>query len=78
MTTMNISLPDSMRGWVECQSKEGFYADSSDYVQDLIRKGQRQAGKLKAMQGAITKGIESGEAKPFNKEAFKQRMLGLM
>lgn len=74
MATMNISLPGPMRDWVESQSKEGAYANNSDYVRDLIRKDQRQAEKLKAMQDAITKGIESGVAKPFNKEAFKQRM----
>ena len=34
-----------------------------------------RAEKLKAMQSAITKGIESGEAKPFDSASFKQRMM---
>jgi antitoxin ParD1/3/4 len=56
-----------MRDWVESQSKAGSYANNSDYVRDLIRNDQRQVEKLNAMQDAITKGLESGEAKPFDK-----------
>lgn len=74
MATMNISLPDPMREWVESQSESGVYANNSDYVRDLIRKDQLRAKKLNAMQEAITQGLESGEAKAFDKESFKKRM----
>ena len=74
MATMNISLPDPMRDWVESRSKQGAYANNSDYVRDLIRKDQLQVQKLTAMQDAITKGFESGEPKAFDKESFKKRM----
>jgi len=71
---MNISLPGPMRDWVESRSQQGAYANNSDYVRDLIRKDQLQAQKLKAMQEAITKGLESGKAKAFDKDLFKKRM----
>lgn len=74
MATMNISLPDPMRDWVDSRSQQGAYANNSDYVRDLIRKDQLQAQKLKTMQEAITKGLESGEAKAFDKDLFKKRM----
>ncbi len=74
MATMNISLPDAMRDWVETQSQSGKYANNSDYVRDLIRKDQLQFEKLIAMQNAITKGLESGEPKAFDRDAFKKRM----
>ena len=74
MATMNISLPGSMRQWVESQSQDGAYANNSDYVRDLIRKDQIQAQKFSLMQDAITKGLESGEAKAFDKDSFKRRM----
>jgi antitoxin ParD1/3/4 len=74
MATMNISLPDPMRDWVESQSQQGSYSNKSDYVRDLIRKDQLQSQKLKTMQDAITKGLESGEPKAFDKSAFKKRM----
>ena len=46
MATMNVSLPDEMREWVEQQAKSGRYANASDYVRDLIRHDQdaRSAG----------------------------------
>ena len=74
MATMNISLPDTMREWVESQSQHGAYSNNSDYVRDLIRRDQHQVKQLKAIQEAITKGLDSGEAKTFDKESFKKRM----
>jgi antitoxin ParD1/3/4 len=59
---------------VELQSQQGAYSNNSDYVRDLIRRDQYQVTKLKAMQEAITKGLDSGEAKVFDKESFKKRM----
>ncbi|NQZ10926.1 MAG: type II toxin-antitoxin system ParD family antitoxin [Algicola sp.] len=75
MPTMNISLPEPMRAWVQTQIDDGKYAGNSDYVRDLIRKDQEQKNKIQAMQTAITKGLESGAPQNFDKETFKQRML---
>jgi len=60
MATMNISVPDSMKDWVQSQVNTGAYANTSDYVRDLIRQDQEHRSKLKALQNAITVGIESG------------------
>lgn len=75
MPTMNISLPEPMREWVQAQIDNGKYAGNSDYVRDLIRRDQERAAKIEAMQAAITKGLESGAPQDFDKESFKQRML---
>jgi antitoxin ParD1/3/4 len=40
MPTMNVSLPDEMRGFVEEQVDGGRYASSSEYVRALIRRDQ--------------------------------------
>ena len=61
MATMNISLPDPMRDWVETQIEGGRYSNNSDYVRDLIRRDQERNDKFKALQSAITKGMGSGE-----------------
>ena len=60
MATMNISLPDLMKDWVESQLKTGQYGNASDYVRDLIRKDQKEREQINAFQMAITQGIESG------------------
>tara|TARA_A100000171_G_C2063262_1_gene111033 strand:- start:266 stop:547 length:282 start_codon:yes stop_codon:yes gene_type:complete len=59
MATMNVSLPDPMREWVETQIESGEYASSSDYVRDLIRQDQR---KQKLLQRALTEGVNSGQS----------------
>ena len=60
MATMNVSLPDPMRDWVEAQARAGRYSSASDYVRDLIRRDQERAGKLAELQKLVTEGIESG------------------
>jgi antitoxin ParD1/3/4 len=56
MAQLNISLPDPVYDWVNSQVKEGHFASSSDYLQQLIA----QAQKHQALQKAITEGLESG------------------
>jgi antitoxin ParD1/3/4 len=75
MATMNISLPDPMRDWVQTQIDAGKYASSSDYVRDLIRRDQEDRDKLRRLQQAITEGLNSGEPKDFDVEVFKRAML---
>ncbi len=60
MATMNISLPDTMKQWVEDQVATGRYANASDYVRDLVRRDQERSQKLAAFQREIDKGIASG------------------
>lgn len=60
MATMNISLPDQMKQWVEQQVATGRYANASDYMRDLVRRDELQAQKLAAFQREIDKGMASG------------------
>ena len=60
MATMNVSLPDPMKDWVEAQTRTGRYSNASDYVRDLIRRDQERATKREELQRLITEGIESG------------------
>lgn len=60
MTTMNVSIPDAMKLWVEQQASSGRYANASDYVRHLIRLDQERMAKIAHMQALVTEGIESG------------------
>lgn len=40
MTTMNISLPDTLKAFVDQQVNARGYGTSSEYVRELIRKDQ--------------------------------------
>ncbi|MBK6750876.1 MAG: type II toxin-antitoxin system ParD family antitoxin [Acidobacteria bacterium] len=40
MSTMNISLPETLRTFVDTQVSDGDYGSSSEYVRELLRKEQ--------------------------------------
>lgn len=60
MATMNVSLPDKMREWVDEQTASGRYGNASDYVRDLIRRDQDRAEKIANMQRLVDEARESG------------------
>lgn len=70
MATMNVSLPDPMKDWVEAQTKTGRYANASDYVRDLIRRDQERNDKIAAMQRFVDEGLKSGVGKRSKDELF--------
>lgn len=60
MATMNVSLPDPMKDWVEAQAGAGRYANASDYVRDLIRRDQDRLNKIAELQRLVDEGLASG------------------
>lgn len=60
MATMNVSLPDQMKDWVEAQLETGRYANASDYVRDLIRHDQERMEKIAELQRLVDEGLASG------------------
>jgi antitoxin ParD1/3/4 len=70
MASMNVSLPEPLKAWVEAQAKTGRYANAGDYVRDLIRSDQDRASNIDALQKLITDGIESGEARELDLPAL--------
>ena len=45
MQTMNISLPDPMKHFVEEQVNMGAYSSASEYVRELVRADQKRKAK---------------------------------
>ncbi|MGX0905189.1 antitoxin ParD1/3/4 [Roseovarius sp. MBR-79] len=74
MGTMNISLPDPMKTWVEEQAKTGRYANSSDYVRDLIRRDRARREAISEIQATVDEGLASGPAAPLDRSTFKAQM----
>ncbi len=60
MATMNVSLPDLMKEWVNAQTETGRYGNASDYVRDLIRRDQDRHNKIAELQRLVAEGLESG------------------
>ena len=55
MTTMNISLPEEMKAFVESQMAQDGYASASEYLRALIRNDQKRLARheleLKLLEG---------------------------
>jgi antitoxin ParD1/3/4 len=76
MSTMNISLPETLKAFVDDQVTEGGYSTSSEYVRELIRRDQdRQQLKGLLLQGAKSKQGAVADAAYFNglRQKLKQR-----
>ena len=72
MATMNISLPDQMKAWVEAQTEGGRYSNSSDYVRDLIRREQIKADKIAHWQKLIAEADASGVSDQSPREVIEE------
>ena len=60
MSSVNISLPDNLRAFVERRTEEQGYVTVSDYFQDLILKDQQRQGEAR-LEKLLLEGLNSGE-----------------
>ena len=58
MTTMNISLSDELKGFVDQRIRTDGYSTSSEYIRELIRRDQDRV----AFRQYLTDGMNSGNA----------------
>ncbi|WP_293879897.1 type II toxin-antitoxin system ParD family antitoxin [Sphingomonas sp.] len=56
---MNISVPDGLKNWADQRVADGRYASTSDYIRDLVRRDQDEAGELAWLQAEVDKGRAS-------------------
>jgi antitoxin ParD1/3/4 len=66
MSTMNISLPDSLKAFVEEQVAERGYSTSSEYVREVIRREQERLH----LRGLLLEGAASPPAAPADSAYF--------
>ncbi|GGZ23731.1 ribbon-helix-helix domain-containing protein [Asticcacaulis endophyticus] len=65
MTTMNISLPDTLKSFIDERVKSRGYGSHSEYLRDLVRKDAIEADKEK-MRGLIMDGLNSPVGRPWS------------
>jgi antitoxin ParD1/3/4 len=61
--TMNISLPEVMKGFIDTQLKAGGYSSASEYVRELIRKDQIVKAEAQ-LRDMLLEGLNSGPGIP--------------
>jgi antitoxin ParD1/3/4 len=60
MQTMNISLPERLKSYVEEQVGSGRYSTASEYVRELIRNDEKRQAQQK-LEEMLLEGVRSGE-----------------
>ena len=63
MTTMNVSLPEKLKEYVDVRVETGGYGTASEYVRDLIRKDseRQQKERNERLDALILEGLKSLE-----------------
>lgn len=68
MTTMNISLPQGLKSFVDQQVSSRGYGTSSEYVRELIRKDQ----DIQQLRGLLMDGANSALGEPVDAGYFDE------
>ena len=61
MTSINISLPEAMKEYVEEQASSGAYSTVSEYFRELVRADRKRKAEAK-LEELLLEGINSGPA----------------
>lgn len=75
MSTMNISLPDSLKAFVDEQVSQRAYGTSSEYVRELIRRDQDRL----QLRSLLLAGASSAPTVPVDAtyfDALRERVRG--
>lgn len=70
----SMSLGDHFAGFIEAQVTNGRYGSASDVVRAGLRLLEEHETKVQALRDALIAGENSGEPRPFDREAFQARM----
>jgi antitoxin ParD1/3/4 len=71
MQTMNVSLPDSMKQFVDNQVSTGQYSSVSEYIRELVRADQKRKAKDQLEQ-VLLEALRSGDAVDLTPEMWEQ------
>ena len=58
MATLNFSLPEDLKKWIEAQVAAGGYGNTSEYIRELIRLDQKRKAEER-LEALLLKGLES-------------------
>jgi antitoxin ParD1/3/4 len=65
MTTLTISLPDSLKEFIDREVQSKGYGNVSEYVRGLLREAQAKEADSR-LESALLEGLTSGEDLPLS------------
>jgi putative addiction module CopG family antidote len=71
MTTVNVSLPEAMEGFVAEQVQKHGYGDAGEYLRALIREAQARSER-EEIDAKLLEGIRSGSPTPVTAQTWAE------
>jgi antitoxin ParD1/3/4 len=68
--SINISLPDAMRDYVEEQIANGSYSTISEYFRELVRQDRERKAQDR-LEALLLEGLASGQATPMTAQDWQ-------
>lgn len=72
-TTMNVSLPESMKAYVDERVEQDEYGTASEYIRDLIRSDQRTRAQ-RQLEKVLLERIESDDLREFSIDDVRKEL----
>jgi antitoxin ParD1/3/4 len=70
MTSMNVSLPESLRSFVEAQVATG-YGTVSEYIRELVREDRKKKAQAR-LEELLLEGLDSGQGEVVSSKVFQE------
>lgn len=77
MASLNISLPQSLKEYVEVQVKSHGYSTPSEYVRSLIREDQKRQTEER-LEALLLEGLDSGKLVEITPEYWERKRKKLL
>jgi antitoxin ParD1/3/4 len=71
MTNMNVSLPETLKEYVEEQVNGGGYGTVSEYLRELIREDKKRKAQER-LEALLLEGLDSGDPLPVTPDFWKE------
>ncbi|MDZ5641629.1 type II toxin-antitoxin system ParD family antitoxin [Enterobacter sp. A103] len=70
--TMTVDVGEELREFIDSLVKAGDYRIQSEVMRDALRllREKQAESRLQELRDLLAEGLSSGEAKPWNKDAF--------
>jgi antitoxin ParD1/3/4 len=72
MATMTISLPETMREFVESEVTNGDYGSASELIRELVRERQKRKAQER-LETLLLEGLESGQPIEITQDYLTER-----
>jgi len=77
MTSLNISLPSSVKDFVEAQVQSSGFSTPSEYIRNLVRDDQKRRAEER-LEALLLEGLNSGEPIEITPEYWEKKRTQLM